>query len=92
MSTTVEIVKTPDILHWKPRLAGTRIGVFMLGERVRRDGHTVDDLREDHPDLSREQIDLALEYYDDHSELMETLRMQRQAYKQRVSDQSRAPK
>lgn len=92
MSTTVEIVKTPDILHGKPRLSGTRIGVFMLGERVRCGGHTVDDLHEDHPDLSREQIDLALEYYHDHPVLMETLRMQRQAYKQRVSDQNRVPK
>lgn len=52
----------------------------------------MDNLRKDHPDLSREQIDLALEYYDDHPELMETLRMQREAYKQRVSDQSRTPK
>lgn len=91
MSTTVEIVKTPDVLHRKLRLEGTRIGVFMLGERVRRAGHTMADLCEDHPDLSREQLELALEYYDDHPELMETLRMQREAYKRRVRDQSRAP-
>lgn len=91
MSTTVEIVKTPDVLHGKPRLRGTRIGVFMLGERVRRGGQTIDELREDHPMLSHEQIKVALEYYDDHPELMETLRMQREAYKQRVREQSRAP-
>lgn len=91
MSTTVEIVKTPEVLHGKPRIEGTRFSVFMLGERVRRAGDTVADLREDHPDLSREQIEFALEYYDDHPELMETLRMQREAYKQRVNDQSQAP-
>jgi uncharacterized protein (DUF433 family) len=91
MSTTVEIVKTPDVLHGNPRLQGTRFGVFMLGESVRRSDRTPADLREDHPDLSREQIELALDYYDDHPELMDTLRTQREAYKQRVQAQSRAP-
>jgi uncharacterized protein (DUF433 family) len=90
MSTTVEIVKTPDVLHGKPRLQGTRFGVFMLGESVRRGERTTDDLQEDHPDLSHEQIELALDYYDDHPELMDTLRTQREAYKQRVRAQSRA--
>ena len=30
---TARIVKTPEVLHGQPRIDGTRIGVFMLGER-----------------------------------------------------------
>jgi len=36
MSSTVQIVKTPDTLHGKPRLEGTRVGVLEVGELVRQ--------------------------------------------------------
>lgn len=91
MSTMAAIVKTPDVLHGKPRIEGTRIGVFMIGESVRQGSQTIDDLLTAHPDLTREQVELALDYYDEYPELMDTLRTQREAYKQRVRTQSRAP-
>jgi uncharacterized protein (DUF433 family) len=91
MSTTVEIVKTPDVLHGKPRIEGTRIGVFMLGESVREGGQTIAELLEGYPDLTREQIEAALAYYDDHPNEMETLRARREAHYQQVQRNSRAP-
>ena len=41
MSTAVRMFKTPDILHGKPRTEGTRIGIFQIGELVRRQGWTI---------------------------------------------------
>lgn len=32
---TIAIVETPDVLHEKPRIEGTRIGVLMVGECIR---------------------------------------------------------
>ncbi len=59
MST--QIVCTPGVLGGKPRIDGTRIRVeFIVGlfafER------TVEDILEQHPDLTREQIFAALTY------------------------------
>lgn len=88
MSTTVRIVKTPDILHGKPRVEGTRVGVFQIGELVRRQGWTVAEITEQF-DLDREQTTAAVEYYDEHPELMETLRAQHEAGRRSISEQSR---
>lgn len=75
MSTTVRIVKTPDVLHGKPRVEGTRIGVFQVGELVRSAGWSRDEVAAEF-DLDRPQIDAAVTYY---PELMETLRVQHEA-------------
>ena len=89
MSTTVRIVKTPDVLHGKPRIEGTRIGVLQVGELVRRQGWTVDDVTREF-DLDTEQVRAALDYYDDHPELVETLRAQAESSSRSVQEQSRA--
>lgn len=73
MSPTVRIVKTPDVLHGDPRIDGTRIGVFQIGELVRRKDWSVDAVT-DQFDLDRAQAEAAVEYYDRYPELMETLR------------------
>lgn len=90
MSTTVEIVKTPDALGGKPRIEGTRVGIFQIGEMVRRGewsvGAVVDEL-----DLTREQVDAALDYYDDHPDEMETLRARREATVREVREGGRTP-
>ena len=91
MSTTVRIVKTPDILHGRPRIEGTRVGVFTLGAAVREHGESVEGLLEEYPDLDREEIEAAIDYYDDHPELMDYIRTQKQLRKQEVLEQSRAP-
>lgn len=78
MSTTVRIVKTPDVLHGKPRIEGTRVGIFQVGELVREQGWSLADVT-DQLDVDRTQATTALEYYDEHPELVETLRAQHEA-------------
>ncbi|QIO25130.1 DUF433 domain-containing protein [Haloarcula sp. JP-L23] len=89
MSSTVRIVKTPDVLHGKPRLEGTRVGVLQIGELVREAGWSFEKVA-DQLDLDIAQVEAATEYYDDHPELMETLRAQKEARQQSVDALSRA--
>ena len=89
MSTTVRIVKTPDVLHGKPRIEGTRIGIFRVGELVRQQGWSLADVTREF-DLEMEEAEAALDYYDDHPELVETLRAQHEAGCRRIERQSRA--
>lgn len=88
MSTTVRIVKTPDVLHGKPRIEGTRVGVFQIGTLVREREWSVEDASGQF-DLDVSQIRAAVEYYDEHPELMETLRAQEEARQQSIREQSR---
>jgi len=90
MSTTVRIVRTADVLHGRPRIDGTRIGVYTLGVAARDHGASVEDLMDAYPHLDREQIEAALDYYDDHPELMGYIRTQKRLRKQDVIEQSRA--
>jgi len=90
MSTGVEIVRTPDILHGKPRIDGTRIGVYTLGTAA-ESGATVDDLCEEYPTLDRAQIEAALDYYESHPELIDYIRMQKAATGRAITAESRAP-
>lgn len=89
MSSTVQIVKTPDVLHGKPRLEGTRVGVLQIGDLVRHQEWSLDEVAEQ-LDLDVAQVKAATEYYDDHPELMETLRAQKEARQQSIAAQSRA--
>jgi len=88
MSTTVRIVKTPDVLHGKPRIEGTRVGVFQIGTLVREREWSVEDAAAQF-DLDVSQIQAAVEYHDEHPELMETLRAQEQARQQSIREQSK---
>lgn len=90
MSVTVDIVRTPDTLHGKPRIEGTRIGVFQIGESIRRGEYSVEEFVAQF-DLSEAEVEAALEYYDDHPDEMATLRAQREARFRRIQAQSRAP-
>ena len=56
-----QIILDPAILAGKPVIAGTRISVQLILEKL-RDGWTIDELLEDYPQLSRAQIDAALAY------------------------------
>lgn len=89
MSTTVRIVKTPEVLHGKPRIEGTRIGVFQVGEFVRQRGLSIDQVTAQFG-LDSEQARAALEYYDGHPELVETLRAQHRAGVRSLREASRA--
>ncbi|MEZ3116972.1 DUF433 domain-containing protein [Halobaculum sp. MBLA0147] len=87
MSTTVRIVKTADVLGGDPRLEGTRVGVFEVGSAVRDGGHPPEAVAEEFG-IDIEQVAAALQYYDDHPELMDTLRTQRRA--RRLATEERA--
>lgn len=91
MSTHVGIVKTPDILHGKPRFEGTRIGVFMIAEGIRAGDWTTEETLNEFPDLSRAQVEAGLDYYDEHPEAMDVIRTQNEANRHRIREQSRAP-
>lgn len=88
MIRTTRIVKTPDVLHGKPRIEGTRIGVLQISHEIRHRGSTVDEVAKQY-DLNPEQVEAALEYYDEHPELMETLRAQHDAGVLSLEDDSR---
>jgi uncharacterized protein (DUF433 family) len=58
---SVRIIADSNILAGKPIIAGTRISVQLVLEKI-RDGWTIEDLLDDYPHLTREQIIAALEY------------------------------
>ena len=59
--TPAQITTDPQTLGGKPIIAGTRISVQLLLEKM-RDGWTISDLLDDYPHLTREQIVAALAY------------------------------
>lgn len=87
----VAIVKTPDVLGGKPRIEGTRIGVFLVGESIRDGGQSVDDVLRSYPHLDRDEVLAALSYYDAHPEAMDVIRKRREATKRRLGERSRSP-
>ena len=60
-SPTPGITIDPDILGGKPAIAGTRIGVDLILEKL-GDGETIDDILNDYPHLKREQIIAAITF------------------------------
>ena len=55
------IISTPDVLRGKPRIKGTRIPVsLVLGYLAA--GKTPEDIKQEFPDLSGEQIAACLDY------------------------------
>jgi len=87
----VSIVKTSDTLHGQPRIAGTRVGVFALGESVRRGEQAVGYLLEAYTDLTKDQVENALAYYDSHPNEMAALREEEEQTVRRTLEQGRAP-
>jgi len=59
--TSALITTDPEILGGKPVIAGTRISVQLILEKL-RDGWSIQDLLEDYPYLTREQIIAAIAY------------------------------
>lgn len=55
------IVATPDVLRGKPRIKGTRIPVSLILGYLAA-GNTTDDIIQEFPDLSKEQISACLDY------------------------------
>ena len=59
--TSALITADPEILGGKPIIAGTRISVQLILEKL-SDGWSIQDLLEDYPHLTREQIIAAIAY------------------------------
>jgi uncharacterized protein (DUF433 family) len=55
------ITANPKVMLGKPVIAGTRITVEHILREVTA-GTTIDQLLEDHPEITREQIEAAIEY------------------------------
>lgn len=87
----VAIVKTPDVLHGQPRIEGTRLGVYTIGESVRRGGQSIDDLLDAYPDLTDEQVEAAIAYFDSHPDEMASLRDEEEQIVRHIREQSRTP-
>ncbi|MGO8949261.1 MAG: DUF433 domain-containing protein [Ktedonobacterales bacterium] len=60
-STPDLIITNPAILAGKPTIAGTRISVQLILEKL-GDGWSIDELLEDYPQLSRERVIAAITY------------------------------
>lgn len=86
----VAIVKSPEVLHGKPRIDGTRLSVFIIGESVRQGGQSVEEVLDAYPDVTTEQIEAALAYYDSHPDEMAVLRDEAEQLVRRLREQSRA--
>ncbi|VAX29482.1 Protein of unknown function (DUF433) family [hydrothermal vent metagenome] len=61
------IVSTPDVLRGKPRIKGTRIPVSLILGYLAA-GNTIEEIKEEFPDLTKEQIVACLDYARDLSE------------------------
>ncbi len=57
-----EIVSTKDTLHGKPRVKGTRVGAETLYELYTLKEMTVEEIAEQYPDVSVEDVEAAVEY------------------------------
>jgi len=90
MSTTIPIVATEGVLGGKPRIEGTRIAVDQLGTLVREEGWTRERVVQAF-DLTGDELDAALDYYDAHLAEMAALRERREDLAAEVRAQSRAP-
>lgn len=66
------IVADPDVIGGKPRIAGTRVGVHLLGQRVEEGGDDPATVAES-LDLDLGDVYLALAYYHNHPEEMREL-------------------
>ena len=69
MSVTIPIVSTPDVLGGKPRIEGTRVPVHQVGYLVREREWSRQRVV-DQFGLTADEVEAALEYYDDHTEEM----------------------
>ena len=88
---TARIVTTSEVLHGQPRIDGTRIGVFMLGEMIRNGDWTAREVAGEYPSLSRADVDAALAYYDNHPDEMDQARKEQEAAIAGLRERSRVP-
>lgn len=77
------IVADPDVIGGKPRIAGTRVGVHLLGQRVEAGGDDPATVAES-LDLDLGDLYLALAYYHNHPEEMCELERRKERAKEKA--------
>ena len=90
MSVTIPVVSTPNVLGGKPRVEGTRVGVQQIGSLVREHNWSTAAVAEEF-DLTADEIDAALEYYESNPDEMEAIAEEETETRERLEDLSRAP-
>ena len=89
MSVTIPVISTPNVLGGNPRVEGTRVGVHQVGSLVHEHDWSTAAVAEEF-DLTADEIDAALEYYESNPDEMETIAERAAATHDRLSDRSRA--
>jgi uncharacterized protein (DUF433 family) len=64
------VVTDPAVLFGKPIIRGTRIPVSLIINYLEHD-HSIEDLLDDYPNLTREDVEAAIAYHLDESERVE---------------------
>lgn len=83
----MSIVSTEDVLHGLPRIEGTRVSIFDVHTMVREGDMTPEEVAAD-MEVTVEQVNTALEYYETNPEVVqrweETMEARRKNMKERV--------
>ncbi len=69
----VKIVATPNTLSGKPRLDGHRIGINHIVPIAEMDGDEMENVLEAYPHLEPEQVEAALQFAEEHNDIMSEL-------------------
>lgn len=88
MSVTISVVSTPNVLGGKPRVEGTRVGVQQIGSLVHEHDWSTVSVAEEF-DLTADEIDAALEYYESNPDEMDAIAERAAATRDRLSDRCR---
>ncbi|TKX82305.1 DUF433 domain-containing protein [Halorubrum sp. SD626R] len=87
MSVTIPVVSTPNVLGGKPRIEGTRVGVYQVGSLVREHDWSTAVVAKEF-DLTADEIDAAPEYYESNPDEMEAIAERATATRDRLSDRN----
>jgi len=86
--TVTRIVATPEVLGGKPRIDGTRIGVYFVHEQIEGRGLDSKTFAAEH-DLDVADVYRALAYYYDHPEEMAEIESRRERLRAEAGEDPR---
>lgn len=85
--TEERIVEDPEVIGGKPRIAGTRIGVYFVRERVEGRGLRPETVADRH-NLDLGDVYRALAYYHEHPEAMREIEKRRERLVEKAEEMS----
>jgi uncharacterized protein (DUF433 family) len=89
-STTEWITSSPTVIDGKPRVKGTRLGVHFLATQVVDDDCSASDVSARY-NIPVEAVEAAVEYYDNHPELMNSIERQQESLFEEAERNPRVP-